>query len=275
MPGNPLETLVPKDERDDKARVDLSSTAAELYGLAPGDFVAARTAAEKQARAAGDRELATKIHALAKPTAAAWVANQLVRRHPDEIGALRDLGAGLREATASLEGEQLRQLSQQQNRVIAALVAQARSLAQAAGQPMSEATERGLEGTLRAALADERLADELAAGQLSAALEHVGFSGTIAADAVPKPAAAPSKSDDLAERRRRREQLDRARAKLRDARTCERDASAALRDAQAAVKQAAAALTKAERDRERAQEAADEAAGRVQAATDELEQLSD
>ena len=59
--------------------MDLESTAAELYGLAPGDFVAARTAAEKQARAEGDRELAGKIRALGKPTAAAWVANQLVR----------------------------------------------------------------------------------------------------------------------------------------------------------------------------------------------------
>ncbi len=261
-----------------KKRVDLSSTAAELYGLAPGDFVAARTAAEKQARAAGDRELAGQIHALAKPTAAAWVANQLVRRHPDEIAALRDLGAGLREATASLEGEQLRQLSQQQNRVIAALVAQARSLAKAAGQPLSEATERGLEGTLRAALADEQLAQELAAGQLSTAREHVGFSGAIAADAVPKPAAAASTSkraDDLAQRRRRREQLEQARGKLSDARTAEREASAALRDAQAAVKEAAAALKKAERERDHAQAAAHEAAERVQAATDDLEQLND
>lgn len=255
--------------------MDLESTAEELYGLAPGDFVAARTAAEKQARAAGDRELAGQIHALAKPTAAAWVANQLVRQHPDEIGALRELGAGLREATASLEGEQLRQLSQQQNRVIAALVAQARSLAKAAGQPMSEATERGVEGTLRAALADEQLAEQLAAGRLSAPLEHVGFSGTLSADAVPKPASAAPKHDDLAERRRKREQLEQARAKVHDARTAEREAAAALKDAEAAVKEASAALKKAERERDRAHDAAEAAAERLQAAQDELDQLTD
>jgi hypothetical protein len=255
--------------------VDLESTVAELYGLAPGDFVAARTAAEKQAPSAGDRELAGRIHALAKPTAAAWVANQLVRRHPDEIAALRALGAGLREATAGLEGEQLRQLSQQQNRVIAALVGQARSLAAAAGQPMSEATERGLEATLRAALADEQLADALSAGQLSSALEHVGFSATIPADAVPKPAAAAPRHDDLAERRRRREQLDQARANVREARSAEREASEALRQAQSAVKDAAAVISKAERDRDRARDAQQAAAERVQAATGELEQLNE
>ncbi len=255
--------------------MDLESTAAELYALAPGDFVAARTAAEKQARSAGDRELAGHIHALAKPTAAAWVANQLVRQHPAQIGALRDLGAGLREATASLEGEQLRQLSQQQNRVIAALVGQARSLAAAAGHPMSEATERGVEATLRAALADEQLAEALSAGQLSSALEHVGFSGTISADALPKPASAPPKRDDLTERRRRREQLEQARAKVQEARTAEREASQALRQAQTAVKEAAAVLSKAERDRDHAQDAQQAAAEQVQAATDELEQLSE
>jgi hypothetical protein len=255
--------------------VDLSSTAAELYGLAPGDFVAARTAAEKQARADGDRELAGQIRALGKPTAAAWVANQLVRRHTDEITALRELGAGLREATASLEGEQLRQLSQQQNQVIAALVAQGRSLAKSAGQPMSDATERGLEATLRAALADENLADQLAAGQLSTPLEHVGFSGSLAAGAVPKPAAPTPKRDDLAERRRKREQLEQARAKVLEARSAERDTVAALREAEAAVKDAAAVLKKAERDRDRAQDARQDAAERLQAATDELAELDD
>jgi DNA repair exonuclease SbcCD ATPase subunit len=255
--------------------VDLESTAAELYGLAPGDFVAARTAAEKQARAEGDRELAGKIRALGKPTAAAWVANQLVRRHTDEIAALRELGAGLREATATLEGEQLRQLSQQQNRVIAALVAQGRTLAKGAGQPMSEATERGLEATLRAALADEQRADQLAAGQLQAALEHVGFSGSLAPDAVPKPAAPAPKRDDLAAKRRKREQLEQARATVSQARTAEREAITALRDAEAAVKEAAALLAKAERDRDRAQDARQDAAERLQAATDELEQLND
>jgi hypothetical protein len=255
--------------------MDLESTAAELYSLAPGEFVTARTSAEKRARADGDRQLAGQIKALSKPTAAAWVANQLVRRHPDEIGALRELGAGLREATASLEGEQLRQLSQQQNRVVAALVAQARTLANDAGQPMSEATERGVDATLRAALADEELAEQLANGQLSTALEHVGFAGTLSAGAVPKPAAAPARKDDLAERRRRREALEQARAAVRDARSADRKAAATLRESETAVRDAEAALKEAGKRRDRARDVALEAAERVQEATDALDSLSD
>lgn len=267
MPAIAVGTLVPNHEGHGPD-VDLESTAAELYALAPGEFVAARTDAEKRARAAGDRELATRIRALAKPTAAAWIANQLVRQHPEEITGLRELGAGLREATATLEREQLRSLSQQQNRVIAALVAQGRSLAKAAGHAMSEATERGLDATLRAALADEDMAGQLASGQLTTALEHVGFAGTITA-AAPKPAARAAKAaqprDELKERRRRA-QIERAQAAVRDARTAQRQASSALEhaeagleSAEAAVAEAKAAVQQAESVRNKAKQARDKA----------------
>jgi hypothetical protein len=246
--------------------VDLDSTAAELYGLDPGEFVAARSDAEKRARAAGDRELASRLKGLAKPTAAAWIANQLVRQHPEQIAGLRELGAGMREATATLEGEQLRSLSQQQNRVIQALVAQGRTLARAAGHAMSEATERGLDATLRAALADEELADQLAAGQLSTALEHVGFSTAIPAGAVPKPAPAPSRRDELEGRRRRRRQLDQARADIRQARSAHQEASRALQQAEAAV-------AHAEQERGRARDGEQQTAARLQEAEDALARL--
>ena len=71
--------------------MDVDSVAGELYGLPPEEFVRARTGREKQARAAGDRDLAAQIHALAKPTAVAWLANQLVREHGDEIAPLLDI----------------------------------------------------------------------------------------------------------------------------------------------------------------------------------------
>ncbi len=245
--------------------MDLESTATELYGLAPGEFVAARTEAEKRARAAGDRELAGSIHALAKPTAAAWIANQLVRQHPEEITGLRELGAGLRAATATLEREQLKTLSQQQNRVIAALVAQGRSLAKAAGHAMSEATERGLDATLRAALADEDLADQLIAGQLVTALEHIGFGGTITVSA-PQPAAKAAQPRDELEERRRRARIERAQAALREARTAQRQASSALEHAEAgleraeaAAAEAKAAVQQAETERKKAKQARDKA----------------
>jgi hypothetical protein len=151
--------------------VDLDTIADELYALPLKEFTAARSSHEKAAKAAGNKDLAAAIHALAKPTAAAWLANQLVRTYPDEIKPLLQLGAGLREATATLQGEQLRELGRQQYKLIAALVHQARRL----GDTVSADTARALESTLRAALADESVAEQLSAGRLTEALERTGF----------------------------------------------------------------------------------------------------
>jgi hypothetical protein len=168
--------------------VNFDSLADGLYGLPPGQFVAERTAAEKQARSSGDREMAKRIHQLAKPTTVGWLANQLVRSHPEEIGPLLELGADLREATAHLSREKLQELMRLQHQVIAGLIKQARSIARDAGQRLSEDAVRGLEDTLRAALADEALGEQLLKGQLTGALEHDGFPGAAAGATAPKPA---------------------------------------------------------------------------------------
>ncbi len=69
----------------------------ELYGLPPEEFTAARTRYEKEAKAAGARDEAARIHSLAKPTVTAWLANQLARSHHEELEPLLELGAGLRD----------------------------------------------------------------------------------------------------------------------------------------------------------------------------------
>ena len=166
----------------------LDEIAGELYALAPNEFTSARNERVKQLRQAGDKELAQQIGALAKPTMVGWLANQLVREYPDEMGALLELGASLREATANLAGDQLKELSRQQRQVVHALVQQARGLARSAGHPASEDTARGLEETLHAALADQGAAEELAAGRLTGVLSRTGFpADTPAAAAQPKP----------------------------------------------------------------------------------------
>jgi hypothetical protein len=139
---------------DAKSAPCLDEVADELYGLPPEEFTAARTRYEKQARQAGDRELAARLHSLAKPSVAAWLANQLVRERRDELLPLAQLGAGLREATEKLAGDELRQLSRQQHELLYALVQQARQLARASGRSVSEDTARRLEDTLQAAVAD-------------------------------------------------------------------------------------------------------------------------
>jgi hypothetical protein len=173
--------------------MNFDTVADGLYGLAPNLFVSERTAAEKQARIDGDRELAGRIHQLTKPTTVGWLANQLVRGHPEEIGPLLELGAGLREATANLSREKLQELMRLQHQVIAGLIKQARLIARDANQRIGEDAVRGLEDTLRAALADESLGQQLLKGQLTGALHHDGFPGAAPGVSRPSPAKSAAK----------------------------------------------------------------------------------
>ena len=77
--------------------MDLDGVIDPLYDLVPGDFVAARDAAAKAARADGDRDTAAQIAALRRPTVVGWLANQLARRREEEMAQFLDLGAALRE----------------------------------------------------------------------------------------------------------------------------------------------------------------------------------
>jgi hypothetical protein len=234
--------------------LDLDEVADELYGLPPGEFVGVRNARAKEAKAAGDRDLAVAITALAKPTKVAWLANQLVRQRRDDVQPLLELGAGLREATASLSGEDLRRLTKQQHQLVFALVQEARSLA---GGPVTQDVADGLDATLRAALADDELAEQLLAARLSDGLSFSGFGGTAGSAAVAAPKLAvvkqpPRRTGADAKAAARREAIDRAEQALTEARL-----------------RAAAA----EQEQERAQAEADRAADAVRELEDRMSDL--
>ncbi|MBB5867856.1 type IV secretory pathway VirB10-like protein [Allocatelliglobosispora scoriae] len=231
------------------AQQPLAEVAEELYALPPQDFTAARSAAAAQARSGGDRDLADAIGALRKPTVVAWLANQLVREHTDEMTALLELGEALRDATAGLDREQLRALAGRQREVVHALVQQARSLGSAAGRPVSEATARGLEETFHAALADAEAAVKLATGQLTDGMSRVGFPGIEPVAPVPKdadtsprrkaPTAPPAGSAASASKK--------AAEELAAARRDEQEAKADAATAEKAHREAVAALDAADR----------------------------
>jgi hypothetical protein len=174
------------DPADDVASA-LDDIADDLYALPADDFVAVRNDRAKAARAAGAREVAAAIAKLAKPNAAAWLANQLARAHADDVRALVDLGASMRDATASLDRDELRRLSTQQRQLMASLVREARAVAEAAGVRPNEATIRGLEEILHAALAEPDAAEGLTAGRLTGTLRSSGFpSGDMAMWSPPE-----------------------------------------------------------------------------------------
>jgi hypothetical protein len=286
----------------------IDDVADELYALPPREFIGVRDARAKEAKASGDAEAAQQIKALRKPTVAAWLANQLVREHRDEVSPLLELGAALREATATLSGPELRQLSRQRNEVVQALVRQARQLARSAGQPVSEDNARSLQDTLSAALADEDAGRTLLEGRLTEPLQHTGFGSASGSAPAPAPArpkeAKPSggKAATLtpAQQRQaeRREQLEREHAEAwaaaraaADARTvadeaadaAEKDAAgsravatrarADLEAAEKALEEAEATLTEAAATRDAARAEAEQATRRVSALQKQLDSL--
>jgi hypothetical protein len=155
--------------------VDLDSVATKLYGELPEAFTASRSAEVRAARNAGDRQLAAAVAQLRRPTIGAWLANQLSRECQDDVAALLDLGASMRRAQEAGDGQELRDLTRQRRQMVAALLSEAKKLARARNQPLSENSTRELENTLEAAVATADAADALRAGRLNAGLTYSGF----------------------------------------------------------------------------------------------------
>jgi len=68
----------------------------ELYGLSLEEFVPRRDALVRELRGAGQKDDAEMIKRMPKPTAPAWVVNQLARQEPDAVRELIDAGQELR-----------------------------------------------------------------------------------------------------------------------------------------------------------------------------------
>jgi hypothetical protein len=175
--------------------VDVESVADELYGLPPAEFTAARDTRSAAAKGDGDRDLAAAIKKLARPTAAAWLANLLVRERTEQVEQLLELGAAMREAQAELAGDQMRQLAVQRRQIVSALGREAGQLAADLGQPVSRTIREEMEGTLEAALADPDAGDALRSGRMTTSLRYTGLGSVDVAGAVaatPRPASKPA-----------------------------------------------------------------------------------
>jgi hypothetical protein len=157
------------------AAMDLDAIAEELYGLAPADFALARDKRAAEARQAGDRALALAIKALRRPTTGAWLANLLVRERRDLVWQLFDLGTSMRDAHASMAGNEMRRLLADRRRLVTVLLAEAAVLSRQLGQPAGDAAKLELEATLEAAVADEGAAAAVRSGRLTSALQYTGL----------------------------------------------------------------------------------------------------
>ncbi|BCJ34266.1 hypothetical protein Athai_17690 [Actinocatenispora thailandica] len=166
--------------------MDLDAVADQLYALSPSEFTAARTDREKAARSDGERALAARIHALRRPTVAAWAGNLLARTRSAQAQRLLGLGEELRAAYRDLDGSRIRALSAEQRRLIPVLVGDAARLAAAAGHPLGADARREVEQTLHAVVADAQAGQRWIRGRLDRPLATAG----LAAVAAPGDAAA-------------------------------------------------------------------------------------
>jgi hypothetical protein len=177
--------------------MDLRDAAQELYAVLPRDFTARRSDLAREAKDAGDKELAKDIGKLGKPAAGAWAINALAVHKPEVIDGVVRFGASLRAAQEDGDADAFRQLGQQRQGELTAAVHDAKDLAAELGAPLSAAAESDVEQTFRAAMADAGAAAAVATGRLVRALSGSGFEEVDLDGAVAGGApevAAPSKT---------------------------------------------------------------------------------
>lgn len=197
----------------------LDELARALYAAAPGDFVAMRDRFVREAREAGERELAARLRALRRPTQSAWLVNLLVREHPELVEELLAIGAEFR--GGELTRQRMTELTAARRDLLHRVVEQAAALSEAADLRFSEDKAREIEATFGAAMADQAAADQLQEGRLTTALSYSGFGPQL--QLVPSPAtgsgdtAAGSRRADAADRDALRERRGEARAAVRSA----------------------------------------------------------
>lgn len=181
--------------------MDLEDATRRLYAMPLDQFMGTRTGLVADARAAKDRELATTLAALRKPTVAAWLVNQVVRLDPGALRALVDVGERLHRAQAQMDGAALRSLGRERSGVVDALVRRASELGKELGTAASDAVAGELRETFTAAAMSAEASAAVRSGRLVRALSYAGFGDVDVSDAValappaPRPPAPPEETN--------------------------------------------------------------------------------
>lgn len=287
---------------------DLTARISHLYAGDPGAFVTGRTALAKEAKVAGETEVARAIGKLRKPTRGAWLVNLLAAAHGDELAGLLDLAAALREAHATLDADQLRSLSTERNRILAVLANLAVAEGAQRGYQATAAVRQEVVQTLQAGMTDAEIGAAVGAGILAQTAQPAGFgplplqelapmatvvplrrpssgpanesgkSGSAAqssAESANESAAAPPEPQvDPAVLRRAERALARAELDLADAADGHAEAAAELAGAEQAHTEAVAEVTRLQRALAAAQQIEAAAADTRNRAQDRMQQAA-
>src|SRR4051794_15038363 len=222
----------------------LDEATERLYGVDLDEFGAERARLAKELRGEGRREEAAQLAKLRKPTIAAWILNQLVRRHRREVDLLLHAGHRLRQSQAGVvrggERASFEQARQTEAEAVRVLGRDAEALLRSTRGASDAVLDQVVRGLRAAAVSDEGR-EHLARGDfVRPPAEESGFdllSGLVG-ELPERPPRAKQRQDDAR----------RAKAALQEARRVLREAERELRDAEADVRRAeSAARTAAER----------------------------
>jgi hypothetical protein len=254
-----------------------------LYELAPEAFVGARNDLVRALRAEKRRDEASAVAALRRPSAAAWALNQVARREPALVDRALEAGAALKAATdAAVAGDAsaLRTAASEDRAASDAAIDAAIAVL---GRPDAR---QQVAATLRAAVLDDTVAEQLRRGVLTADHDASGFGFGSAAPAPKasraaaktakseKAATAPKastasklpKADRAAEQAAARAAAREAEERARDERRRRKAHEAELARLQQRVTRLAKAADRADAAAREAREAADRAVAELEAA---------
>lgn len=197
---------------------------AALYAGSPEAFVASR---KDRASEVDDAELASRILALRKPSIAAWVVNVFAQQRAGQLGEALRLAAELREAQDELDAPGLAKLGRERRALTRRLAETAAELAGSRGERITPATREAVERSISAAFFDPLAASAVASGRLLRALEPTASAtdirDAVAGDIDSREAAPQRPTDELQERRARREAERRLAAAEKDQTAAERE----------------------------------------------------
>ena len=163
----------------------------------------------RAAKQRDDGDLADAIAALRKPTAAARVLNSFARVNADEIDAVLDVGARLREAVDRGDGDEIRAVMRERMQTVVETMRAIRRHVDELREPLSAPVVSQVEQSLRAAMTSEDDAVQLRRGVLAAALSDRG----IEAMREPTERGEATKPDNAKERPDRDDEVAAARSR--------------------------------------------------------------
>jgi hypothetical protein len=267
----------------------------ELFGLPVDEFTARRDALAKELRGAAERDAAAWVKALRRPSAAAWIVNQLARTRAREARELLRAGDELRGAhervvAGSGDADDLRAAVDAEHEAARALVADAPGFLDRDGNSPSRATLEKVAETLRAVALDDEARAGFEHGRLTRERSASGFGPMAGAVRGPRrregdrraPRARPeppraagggrapgarAKAARAAARKALKEAKADRRARAGEAKAAERELGAAQREAERAQRR----LERAAAELDEARSRAAEAESRVGAAEAELQ----